>query len=152
MASRLVELFPPTFFNFNDLGHDGGSEKVVYLTIAQRINVADYDQAKLIVRVYQNDIADSNDKLTVAVNADPYTPDAPGALWRVADGEAALLSVDVLGGAGGTDSGTALYDSVSGGLGNLVKILVAATRGTGSSATNDIEAWLDASLALKSGS
>lgn len=148
MQSQLVELFPPTVFKFSDIAFDNMADKSIYFAMVQRIPTRGFCEGELVVRVYDNSIQNSNDRISVALLKDPYTPDSPGQLWEADfdQEEAELAAIDVV----GEGTTTVLYASISSGLSNMAKVYVAGVRSQTSGATNTIEARLDASLVLKS--
>lgn len=147
MASRIVELFPPAHFNFNDIAFVSMEDKQVFFDMAQRIDTSNYCEGKLIVRLYDRDIDHSSDKITVALYEDPYTTESPGTSFEPPPEESAIATVEI---DGGSEVPGAFYANITGSLGNMAKVIIAATRAGDSNATNSIRARIDATLVLKS--
>lgn len=142
MSGTVMTIAKKALYNFDSIGN--GTQQ--FLTIAQRIDVSQYREGRVIARVFNFNRQTATDDIKLIVAPDPYDSDNPDTTFLMDSSDYIVNG--------------ALYDSSLSGdpyvkffdlgtqFGPLLQFLVMGDRTTGS-AGQELNSWLSFDLSLK---
>jgi hypothetical protein len=138
MAGRVIRLVPKTPYEFNTLGVSGQTT----LALAQRVDVSQYTELTLMVRVHALDIPSGVGSIKVQAVPDGHTSEDPGLSFL--DTGTVLGSVTIA-----TGSAVPGYTTkaLSAGAGPMIAVLLVASQDT--SQVTNLDATISVDLCMK---
>jgi len=140
MAGMVLRVVPKRTLDFTNVSSIGASQEIV---LAQGIDVSDWREVSMMVRLHQNSIVSTVGKIELYAYMEGRTGEDPGILFTSANTLAVVTISNTV--------AAPMYavSSLGSNVGAMIKIAARGTR-TSSNASNSIKADISVDLSMKS--